>query len=65
MVHWEGYADTDDSWVLERDIDGELVQAYLEELDGEKGDNKAHKVDTRTTTPSPKSTGGRSARTRC
>src|SRR5437667_10638030 len=64
LVHWEGYADTDDSWVLERDIDGELVQAYLEELDGEKGDNKAHKVDTRTTTPSPKSTGGRSARTR-
>ena len=54
MVHWEGYSDTEDSWVLERDIDGELVRAYLEQLDGEMGDNKAHKVDTQTTTPSPK-----------
>jgi len=64
LVHWKGYADTDDSWVLERDIDGELVRAYLEQLDRETGDNKAHKVDTQPTTPSPKSTGGRSARTR-
>ena len=64
LVHWEGYSDTEDSWVLERDIDGELVRAYLEQLDGEMGDNKAHKVDIQTTTPSPKGTGGRSARTR-
>ena len=64
LVHWEGYADTDDCWVLERDIDGELVRAYLEKLDGEMGDNKAHKAGTQTATPSPKGTGGRSARTR-
>jgi len=32
-------------------------------LEKEKGDNKAHKVGTQTTTLSPKSTGGRSART--
>ena len=55
---------TDDCWVLERDIDGELVRAYLEKLDGEMGDNKAHKAGTQTATPSPKGTGGRSARTR-
>jgi len=64
LVHWEGYSDMEDSWVKERDIDREMVRAYLEQLDGEMGDNKAHKVDTQTTTPSPKSTGGRSARTR-
>lgn len=64
LVHWEGYSDTEDSWVKEGEIDPEMVRTYLEELEKEKGDNKAHKVGTRTTTPSPKSTGGRSARTR-
>jgi hypothetical protein len=62
-VHWEGYSDTEDSWVKEVDIDAEMVRVYFEELEKEKGDNKAHKVGTQTTTPSPKSTGGRSART--
>ena len=64
LVHWEGYSDTEDSWVKERDIDAEMVRAYSEELGKEKGDNKAHKVGTQATTPSPKSMGGRSARTR-
>ena len=62
LVHWEGYPDTDDSWVLERDIDDGLVRVYLQGLENEMGDNKAHKGGTQTTTPS-KSTGGRSART--
>jgi len=64
LVHWEGYSDTEDSWVKEKDIDAEMVRVYFEELEKEKGENKAHKVDTQTTTPSPKSMGGRSARTR-
>ena len=63
LVHWEGYSDTEDSWVKEGDIDAEMVRAYFEILENEKGDNNAHKVITQTTTPSPKSTGGRSART--
>ena len=63
LVHWEGYADTDDCWVLKRDIDRELVQAYLEKLDEETSDNKSRKLDTQTTMPSPKGMGGRSART--
>jgi hypothetical protein len=61
LVHWEGYSDTEDSWVKEGDIDTEMVQAYVEELENEVGDNRAHKVGIQTTTPSPKSTGGRSA----
>jgi hypothetical protein len=64
LVHWEGYSDMEDSWVKEKDIDGEMVRVYLDGLEKEKGENKAHKVGTQTTTPSPKSTGGRSARTR-
>jgi len=64
LVHWEGYSDTEDSWVKEGDIDAEMVRVYFEGLEKEKGENKAHKVGTQTTTPSPKSTGGRSARTR-
>ena len=65
LVHWEGYLDTEDSWVKEGDIDKEMVRVYFEGLEREKGDNKAPKVGpTQTTTPSPKSTGGRSARTR-
>lgn len=63
-MHWEGYPDTNDSWVLEKDVDEELVRVYLEGLGNEMGEDKAHKVGTQTTTPSPKSTGGRSARTR-
>ena len=53
LVHWEGYANVDDSWVKEIDIDPEIVKAYFESLDAEKGD----------TTPSPKLTRGRSAST--
>jgi hypothetical protein len=53
----------DDSWVKEKDIDVQMVRVYFEELEKEKGENKAYKADTQTTTPSPKSTGGRSART--
>jgi len=64
LVHWEGYSDTEDSWVKEGDIDAEMVRVYFEGLEKEKGENKAHKVGTQTTTPSRKSTGGRSARTR-
>ena len=60
LVHWEGYSNTEDSWVKERDIDVEMVRAYFEGLEIEKGDNEAHKV---TTTPSPKGRRGRSART--
>jgi len=54
----------EDSWVKEKDIDAEMVRVYFEELEKEKGENKAHKVSTQTTTPSPKSTGGMSARMR-
>jgi len=64
LVHWEGYAETDDTWVLEKDIDKEIVRVYLEELKNEMGENKAHEVGNQTTMASPKSTGGRSARTR-
>jgi RNase H-like domain found in reverse transcriptase/Reverse transcriptase (RNA-dependent DNA polymerase)/Integrase zinc binding domain/Chromo (CHRromatin Organisation MOdifier) domain/Retroviral aspartyl protease/Zinc knuckle len=64
LVHWEGYSDTEDSWVKEGDIDAEMVQIYFEELENEDGENTAHKVGTQTTTPSPKNMGGRSARTR-
>ena len=63
LVHWEGYSETEDSWVKEGDIDAEMVHAYLEALEKE-GENEAHKVGKRTTTPSPKRTGGRSARSR-
>jgi polyhydroxyalkanoate synthesis regulator phasin len=65
-VHWEGYSDTEDSWVKEGDIDAEMVRVYFEELEKEKekGEDKAHKVGTQTITPSPKNTGRRSARTR-
>ena len=63
LVHWDGYSDTEDSWVKEGDIDAEMVRAYFEVLENEKGD-KAHKVVTQTTTPSPKGMEGRSARTR-
>ena len=64
LVHWEGYADTENSWVKEKDIDPEMVRVYIEMLENEKGENKANKVGTQTTTPSPKITEGRSARTR-
>ena len=64
LVHWEGYSETEDSWIKEGDIDAEMVRAYLEVLEKE-GENEAHKVGKRTTTPSPKRTGGRSARSRC
>jgi hypothetical protein len=61
LVHCEGCSYTrEDSWFKEGDIDAEMVRVYFEELEKEKGDNKAHKVGTQTTTPSPKSTGGRS-----
>ena len=63
LVHWEGYSDTEDSWVKERDIDAEMVRAYFEGLGTEKGDNEAHEVEHPTTTPSPKGRRGRSART--
>jgi len=63
LVHWEGYSDLEDSWIKEDDIDEEMVRTYMEDLEKEKGDNETHKVE-RTTTPPPKSTGGRSARTR-
>ena len=48
---------------MEKDIDAEMVRVFFEGLEKEKGENEAHKVGTQTTTPSPKSTGGRSART--
>ena len=54
LVHWEGYSDTEDSWVKERDIDEDMVRAYFEGLEIEKGDNDAQ---------SPKGRRGRSART--
>jgi hypothetical protein len=63
-VHREGYSDIEDSWVKERDIDAEMVQAYFEGLKNEKGENKARKAEIQTTTPSPKHTGGRGARIR-
>ena len=63
LVHWEGYSDTEDSWVKEGDIDAEMVQVYFEGLEKEKGENKTHKVGTQTITPPSKGTGGRSART--
>ena len=46
LVHWEGYSDTEDSWVKEGDIDAEMVRVYLEGLEKEKGENEAHKVGT-------------------
>ena len=49
LVHWEGYSDTEDSWVKEGDIDTEMVRAYFEELENEVGDNRAHKVGIQTT----------------
>ena len=52
LVHWEGYSDTEDSWVKKVDIDPEMMKAYLEGLELENA------------TPSPKSRRGRSARTR-
>ena len=58
LVHWEGYPDTDDSWVLERDIDEGLVRVYLQELENEMSNNTAHELDTQTTTPSSKCMGG-------
>lgn len=64
LVHWEGYSEMEDSWVKEGDIDAEMVRVYFDGLEKEKGENKAHKVGAQTTTPSPKGTGGRSARTR-
>jgi hypothetical protein len=63
LVHWEGYSDTEDSWVKEQDIDGEMVKVYFEGLEKEKGENKAHKAK-KNATPSPKSRGGKSARIR-
>jgi len=63
LVRWEGCSDLEDSWVKEGDIDGEMVRAYLEEVENEKSEYKAHKVDPLTTTPSPKIKGRRSART--
>jgi oligoendopeptidase F len=51
LIHWEGYSDTEDSWVKEVDIDPEMVKAYLEGLESEN------------TTPSPKLRRRRSART--
>lgn len=70
LVHWEGYADIEDSWVKEGDIDPEMVKVYLEGLEKDmtskeksKSDNKAHKVDIQNTTPSPVLRRGRSART--
>lgn len=65
LVHWEGYSDLEDSWVEEADTDGEMVRAYMEELEKEMGENKAHKVGTESTTPSPKSRGGRNADQGC
>jgi Chromo (CHRromatin Organisation MOdifier) domain len=53
LIHWEGYSDTEDSWVKEVDIDPEMVKAYLEEL----------RLEKENTTASPKSRRGRSART--
>ena len=66
LVHWEGYSDTEDSWVKEADIDTEIVRAYLDGLEAEadSGEDKAHEVETQTTTPSPILRRGRSARTR-
>jgi len=64
LVHWEGYSDTEDSWVKEGDIDAEMVRVYFEDLEKEDGENKANKVEKKTTTPSPKNGGGRSARAR-
>ena len=32
LVHWEGYADVEDSWVKEADIDPKIVKAYLENV---------------------------------
>ena len=64
LVHWEGYADTEDSWVKERDVDPQMVQAYFEMLENENSENKANKVGAQATTPSPKITERRSARTR-
>jgi hypothetical protein len=55
LVHWEGYSDTEDSWVKGVDIDPEMVKAYLEELEGER----------QNTTSSPKLRRGRTARTPC
>jgi Chromo (CHRromatin Organisation MOdifier) domain len=46
LMRWEGYSDTDDSWVKEGDIDEEMVRAYLEELGNEMGENKVHKGGT-------------------
>jgi hypothetical protein len=36
LVHWEGYSDTEDSWIKEVDIDPEMVREYLDELEVEK-----------------------------
>jgi hypothetical protein len=46
LVHWQGYSDTDDSWVKEKDIDVEMVRVYFEELEKEKGENEAYEVGT-------------------
>ena len=54
LVHWEGYADVEDSWVKEIDVDPEMVKAYFEGLDDESQVNS---------TPSPKRRRGRSAST--
>jgi hypothetical protein len=32
LVHWKGYPDSDDSWVKEEDIDGEIVEEYKMKL---------------------------------
>ena len=50
LVHWEGYSDLEDSWIKEKDIDGEIVRVYPAGLEKERGENKAHKVGTQTAT---------------
>jgi len=42
LVHWEGYSDTEDSWVKEEDMDAEMVQVYFEKLEKETGENKIY-----------------------
>ena len=46
---------------LEENIDSELLWHYVQQL---AGNASVGKVDPKTDTPSPKNTGGRSARTR-
>lgn len=63
LMHREGYSETEDSCVKGK-IDGEMVHAYIETLEKERGENKVYKVGIKITTPSPKSMRERSVRTR-